>query len=89
MEVIKIRIAEKNSDLVEHDIEKLIKEFGNSGSIKNISLYRNAVVNNDLRVQLHWESAKVKPQGSDTGLCLVHLLKAFGLISYSVWVEEN
>ncbi len=89
MEVIKLRIAEKTPELVEQEIEKLIKEFGNNGSMKNIKLYRNAVVNSDLSVHLNWESGKAEPQGSATGLCLVHVLKEFGLISHSVWLGEK
>ena len=87
MEVIKLRVAEKTPKLVEQEIENLIKEFGNNGSMKNVKLYRNAVVNNDLSVHLYWESGKAEPRGSDTGLCLVHLLKEFGLVSHSIWVE--
>jgi len=89
MEVIKLRIAEKSSEFIEQNVERLIQEIGKSGSMKNITLYHNAMVNNDLRIQLHWESGKVEPQGSETGLCLVHVLKEFGLTSHSTWVEEN
>ena len=87
MEVIKLRVAEKTPELVEQEIENLIKDFGNNGIMKNVKLYRNAVINNDLSVHLHWESGKAEPQGSATGLCLVHVLKEFGLVSHSIWVE--
>ena len=89
MEVIKLRIAEKTPELVEQKVEKLIKEIGNNGSMRSIKLYRSAVVNNDLSVHLNWESGKAEPQGSATGLCLVHVLKEFGLISHSVWLGEK
>jgi hypothetical protein len=87
IEVIKLRIAEKNPELVEQEIVKLISEVGNNGSMREIKLYHHAVVGNDLSVHVHWESGNAEPQGSATGLCLVHLLKEFGLISHSVWVE--
>jgi len=89
MEVIKLRIAEKTPELVEQEIENLIKDFGNNGIMKNVKLYRNAVVNSDLSVHLFWESESTESFGSATGLCLVHLLKEFGLISHSVWVDEG
>ncbi len=89
MEVIKLRIAEKTPELVEQEIEKLIKEFGNNGNMKDIRLYHNAVVNNDLSVHLYWQSGKAEPQGSATGLCLAHVLREFGLISHSVWLGEK
>jgi hypothetical protein len=89
MEVIKLRIAEKTPELVEQEIEKLIKELGNNGNMKDIRLYHNAVVNNDLSVHLYWQSGKAEPQGSATGLCLAHVLREFGLISHSVWLGEK
>jgi hypothetical protein len=87
MEEIKLRIAEKNPELVEGEIEKLITDLGNNGSMKDIKLYHNAVVDNDMSVHLHWETGNAEPQGSATGLCLVHVLREYGLISHSVWVE--
>jgi len=87
MEVIKLRIAEKKRELVEHELEKLVAEVGNSGGMKDIKLYYNAVVDNDLSIHLHWDSISAESQGSATGLCLVHVLKKFGLISHSVWIE--
>jgi hypothetical protein len=89
MEVIRLRIAEKSPELVEQEIVKLITEVGYSGSMKDIKLYRHAAVDNDLNVNLHWESGSAEPQGSATGLCLVHVLKVYGLVSHSVWVEEK
>jgi hypothetical protein len=89
MEVIKLRIAEKTPELVEQEIEELIKELGNNGNMKDIRLYHNAVVNNDLSVHLYWQSGKAEPQGSATGLCLAHVLREFGLISHSVWLGEK
>ena len=89
MEVIRLRIAEKNPELVEPEIVKLITEVGYNGNMKDIKLYRHAVVDNDLNVNLHWESGNAEPQGSATGLCLVHVLKEYGLVSHSVWVEEK
>jgi hypothetical protein len=89
MEVIKLRIAEKTPELVEQEIEKLIKELGNNGNMKDIRLYHNAVVNNDLSVHLYWQSGKAEPQGSAIGLCLAHVLREFGLISHSVWLGEK
>ncbi|HYA14611.1 MAG TPA: hypothetical protein VEF33_09765 [Syntrophales bacterium] len=89
MEIIKLRIAEKTQESVEKEIEELIKDLSNNGNMKNIKLYHNALVDNDLSVHLHWESGKAEPQGSATGLCLVHVLKEFGLISHTVWVERD
>jgi hypothetical protein len=89
MEVIKLRMAEKEPQSVEQKILKLIKDVGNGRRIKDIKLYHNVLVGNDLSINLYWESGKAEPQGSTTGLCLVHILREYGLISHSVWVEGN
>ncbi|MGA3208580.1 MAG: hypothetical protein ABSE05_12250 [Syntrophales bacterium] len=87
MEAIKLRIAEKKPGAVEREIVKLIKELGDNGNMKDIKLYHDAVVDNDLMVHLYWDTDSAEPQGSATGLCLVHVLRDYGLISHSVWVE--
>jgi hypothetical protein len=89
MEVIKLRIAEKKPHLIEQKIVKLITDVNNNGIMKEIKLYRHAMLDNDVSVHLYWESEKAEPQGSATGLCLLHVLKEFGLISHSVWVEDK
>jgi hypothetical protein len=88
MEVIKLRIAETSPELVEQKIIKLITDVNKYDSMKEIKLYRHAMLDNDVSVHLLWESEKIEPQGSATGLCLLHVLKEFGLISHSVWIEE-
>ena len=87
IEVIKLRIAEKNPELIEQTIFKLITDVNNNGSMVEIKMYRHAMLDNDMSVHLHWESERAEPRGSATGLCLLHVLKDYGLISHSVWVE--
>jgi len=89
MEVIKLRIAGDKPESVEQKVVKMITEVNHNGKMKDIKVYRHALLDNDLSVHLHWESGKAEPQGSATALCLVHLLKEFGLVSHSVWVEGN
>jgi hypothetical protein len=88
MEIIKIQTAGCNQESLEGQLTELISKMGVSDGMKEMRLYRNATVNNDLCIHLYWESAKAQEQGSDTGLCIIHLLKEFGLTAHSVWVEE-
>ena len=89
MEVIKLRTAEKNLDFVEQTLTNLIIEFGNTGGMKDIKMYRNALLGNDALIYIHWASGRAEPQGSATGLCIAHILKEFGLVSHSVWIEAE
>jgi hypothetical protein len=89
MEVIELRTAEKNPESVEQTLMTLISEFGKTDSMQDIKMYRDALLENDACIHMHWTSGKVEPQGSATGLCMVHILKEFGLVSHAVWIEAE
>ncbi|MCK9197306.1 MAG: hypothetical protein M0P16_10025 [Syntrophales bacterium] len=88
IEIIKLRVAESNRDSLDQQLAEIILSVNLEQGLREIKLYRHAVVDSDLSIHLYWESERPAPQGSAAGLCLMHLLKAFGLISHSVWVEE-
>lgn len=89
VEVIELRTAEINPAFVAQTVTNLIREFGEVGGMEAIKLYRDALLENDASIHLHWKSERVERQGSATGLCMVHLLKKFGLVSHCVWVETE
>jgi hypothetical protein len=88
IEVIMLQSAAKNPETLEQEVEKLTQNVINGSSLKEIKLYRHALLDNDLSVHLQWESEKAEPQGSALGLCLSHVLKDFGLVSHAVWIED-
>ena len=88
MEIIKIQAAGYDHSSLEGQLTELVSKLANGNGMKEMKLYRNAAVNNDLCIHLYWESPKAQVQGSETGLCILHLLREFGLIAHSVWVEE-
>ena len=49
--------------------------------------YHHSVVEADLCIHIHWESEKESQDKSPLGLRLSSVLKPFGLLNYSVWVE--
>jgi heme-degrading monooxygenase HmoA len=87
MEVIKIQAAGGDQESLERQITELISKIGDCNGMHEIKLYHNAIVDNDACIHLYWESEKAEAHGSAAGLCIIHLLKEFGLISHSVWVE--
>ncbi len=89
MEVIKLRTAENNLEFMEPLLRKLMVENGNTGGMEEIKMYRNALLDHDACIHIHWASQRAEPQGSATGLCMVHILKDFGMVSHSVWLEGN
>lgn len=89
VEIIELRTAEKDPAIVEQTIMTLMIEFGKTGSMKDIKMYRDAMLENVSCIQMHWSSGRVEPHGSSPGLCMAHILKEFGLVSHSVWVEAE
>ena len=88
IEIIKLRIAESNRAPLPHQLAEIISGINSEGGLAEIKLCRHAIVESDLSIHLYWESERPAPQGSAAGLILMHMLKTFGLISHSVWVEE-
>ena len=54
-----------------------------------LELYRNLHDDDDLTIHLCWNKGTAEPRGSESGQCLIHLLKEAGLVSHGVGVEEN
>jgi len=88
MEIIKLQVADSDRESVKHQLSELISNVDHNGGLCDVKVYHNALVNSDLSINLCWKSGKVEPQGSATGLCLIHVLKTFGLTSHSVWIEQ-
>lgn len=88
IEVIKISVAENRRAALEDQIKSLMKKLNGKGNAEDLKFYHN-VLDGDLSIHLCWDNGTPEPRGSKTGLCLTHLLREFGLISHSVWVEKK
>jgi len=89
MEIIKLRVADSNRDSLAQQLAEIIPGINLEQGLREIKLYRRAVVDSDVSIYLYWESKRPAPHGSAAGFCLMHMLKAFGLISHSVWIEKE
>ncbi|MEN6466442.1 MAG: hypothetical protein ABFD62_14815 [Syntrophaceae bacterium] len=88
IEVIKISAAENRRTALENKIRSVMWNLKTEGNPQMVKLYRN-LPDGDLSIHLFWDEGKAEPWGSKTGLCLARLLKQYGLISHSVWVENK
>jgi hypothetical protein len=88
METIKLRVAENNQEPLIRQLAELLCSMKREEGLREIKLFHNVIVDSDLSIHLYWETARVERQGSAPGLCLMHVLKTYGLISYSVWIES-
>ena len=87
MEIIKLRVAENIQESLLRRLTEHLADINQAGGLTEIKLFHNAVVNSDLSIHLYWETAQIERQGSTPGLCLIHVFKAYGLISHSLWIE--
>lgn len=89
IEVIKISVAENRRTALERKIQSIMPGISDGGeeTAQAVKLYSN-LSDGDLTIHLCWDNGKAEPWGSKAGLCLAGLLKEFGLVSHSVWVEK-
>lgn len=87
LEIIKLRSTGIEKSLLEEFLRSSMLD--QSGELIGIKTYRHAALENDLSVHLYWDSEKPKHEGSVLGLHLIQALKEFGMVDYSIWIEEH
>jgi hypothetical protein len=88
LEMIKLRAARSCEGL----LDEFFRQMNNAdreGGLVEIKTYRHAALETDLTLHLHWESKRPEQNGSILGLRLAQALKEFGLVDYSIWIEEQ
>ncbi|MGZ3579227.1 MAG: hypothetical protein ACXU9G_09195 [Syntrophales bacterium] len=88
IEVIRISSAENRQAMLEDKITSMMKQLNAKEPNHCIKLYRS-LSDEDMSIYLYWNKGNPEHQGSKTGRCLAHLLKEFGFISHSAWVERK
>ena len=89
IEVISLRSASHNSEEICKEVLASIKECKRDQRLKEMKLYRHGTIEIDISVQLAWESGNVNLMGSEAAQHLIHLLKEYGLVNHSVWIESD
>ncbi len=89
IEIINLRSAGTPRESIEQQIPRSVAEDDRSRTLASIHVYRHATLETDLSVHLLFESSKPQAQPSALGQHLASALKAFGLVSHSVWIEQD
>ena len=87
LEVIELRTAAGNVDMVEQYLQSWIGECRHAARV--VRSYRHASLETDFSVHLTRERGSTATGPSVEGRQLAGLLKDFGLVNHSVWVEQN
>jgi hypothetical protein len=89
IEVIGLRAANSNRELLESQLQKLIKEVGRETKKQAIQSYSRLTIDTDFSIHLFHDSKKVENNGSPLGLRLASALKEFGFVNHSIWIEMH
>ncbi len=89
IEIITLRSTGKIRESLIEELLNPVEGGSESGGLTAVKVYRNAWIDTDVSIHLHWRSTEAKQQGSVLGLTLIKILKEFGLVSHSAWVEEK
>ena len=86
IEVIQLRAAGSDTDLLKTELLKLVNEYDKIAGEQMIVAYSRVLVDTDYKIQIIHKTKKVEKSGSPLGLRLVSALKAFGMVNHSIWV---
>ena len=87
LEIIELRSANCNRKALESQVQKLINEVDAESQEKTIKAYSRAGIDTDFSIHLNHYSRNAERSGSTLGLRLALLLKEYGLVNHSVWIE--
>jgi len=87
LEIIELRVTSDRWKMMESEIQHMIHDMEHSFEKHKIVSYSSAAIESDFSIHLTHESGSVEINGSALGWHLVSLLKEFGMVNHSVWVE--
>ncbi len=89
MEMIRLRTSlgrvEDAGNLLLAAVQQAIGE----GGLVKLRVYSSVSSHTDLALSLVWNTSSLEQPGSRAGLSISELLKGFGLVDHSVWVERE
>lgn len=88
LEIIDVRSVGNSLKLLEPELKCLIEELNKEAEYRAITVYNRNAVESDFSIHLYHDSDKIHSNGSHLGLHLVSVLKEFGLVNHSIWVER-
>ena len=84
LEIIHLRLA---GDSPQTLVDVIRKSVGSAPDGMELRIYHHTKLATDLAVHLHWDIAERSDQASDIGTRLASLLREYGMVEHSVWME--
>lgn len=85
MELIKVQTAHANLVV---KLMRIIDDCDQCQGLLEAKVFRHASIG-DCSLCLRWSTDQPEPRGSSVGLSLSNLLKQYGLVDHSVWIEKE
>jgi hypothetical protein len=87
IEIIRLRALDH---LRQTAVMELLRQLKTEMSVADVTftLYHHATVETDVSIHLAWHSDIPEQDKSDLGAKLAYLLREFGFVDYSVWIEK-
>lgn len=86
LEVIRVRLTE---DAPRSLVELIYRAGAGAAPPLALTVYRQAGLASDLAIQLLWHRPEDQGRMSTAGLGLAAVLREYGMVDHSVWVEEE
>lgn len=86
-EIIRLRLLDH---LKQTAVIELLHQIAADASTPDVTctLYHHATVETDLSIHLAWDSDILEQGKSALGAKLTYMLREFGFVDYSVWIEK-
>lgn len=89
LEIIEIRASGSNLDLLELQLQGLIKEINQDTKTQKVKLYRHIELETDFSIHFLHYTEKAYSKCRSISAQLIQSLKEFGIVNYTVWVEQK
>ncbi|MFC1651220.1 hypothetical protein ACFL2X_06585 [Candidatus Latescibacterota bacterium] len=87
LEIIELRSTTSNWETMATQIQQMITDLNKDTENKSLTAYSHAMIENDFSIHLTHESCGVEKNGSSLGLHLASVLREYGMVKHSVWIE--
>lgn len=85
LEIIEVRAVRIEKKLLNHKLT-LLQDGAHAD--ESVKIYINVRLETDLSIHLLHDSEQVEPRGSDIALQFKEVLKEFGIVNHSIWLEQ-
>jgi hypothetical protein len=85
LEIIELRAAQIDQKVLNHQVALLLSETQFHAPV---NVYINVRVETDWSIHLHHYNEQADPRGSEFALRLKAILKDYGIVNHSMWIEQ-